>query len=58
MSNLRGTRWRRKSDGVVILIEGDSDCSGGGNRSLLAVSGSRHFWVTPKGLGRKYEKVV
>jgi len=57
MNDLRGTRWRRKSDGAVICIEGDSDSSGCGNRSLLAHNGSRSFWVTLEGLRRKYEAV-
>ena len=57
MSDLRGTRWRRKSDGAVIRIEADSDHSGYSNRSLLAHNGSRSFWVTPEGLSRKYEAV-
>ena len=59
MTNLAGTTWVRKSDDVVIRIEGDSSASSGMSwRNLLAVNTStgRHFWVTPEGLYRKYVK--
>ena len=54
---LEGTRWRRKTDDAEIIIDADSDSSGRSNRSLLArnLATERSFWLTPEGLGRKYE---
>ena len=56
MSGYVGTTWIRKRDDELVVIKGDSEPSGGSNRSLLAknVRTQRSFWVTPEGLGRKY----
>jgi len=61
MSNFVGTRWARKADLALIVIESDAESSGGrSNRSLRArnENTNRAFWVTPEGLSRNYDEVT
>jgi len=60
MENYEGTRWQRKTDGLAIKIEGDADRGGSSSRYLLArnLETGRTFWISPKGLARKYVRYV
>ena len=54
--SLVGTMWVRRSDGVRVSVEADSDHSGLGHRSILMknLDTGKTFWATPEGLSRKY----
>ncbi len=56
-SEYLGTRWVRRSDGMVIVIEADRDAAGGRPKRYLSarrLDTGRAFQVTTTGLNKRY----
>ncbi|QDH92323.1 hypothetical protein SEA_SPOOKY_56 [Gordonia phage Spooky] len=58
MSNLKGSFWTRKKDGIPFEVVTDFLPGTGGNRSIKVRNcrTGREHWATPEGLERKYRR--